>query len=181
MIRFPLCDWRLLLAVAALLSVVTPMSMRMVHADEGLQPLDAWPIPDYSGLRKFDANAVSKSTDTALTRQLETRKSFHEVVAFYLDKAGVDWRDNQVLSRRFPTAKASAPAVVQQTNGPATTTVLYRIGQNSAICHFTVTGLPDIGTLSVSISRSRRDDTTFVQMIQLPWPEKKVATATVDR
>ena len=173
MIRSPLLK-RQTLSFLMFASMAILSSMQLAHADDEMNALDGWLIPGCSYMNKTDFNATSLQADAALTRQLETVKPFHEVVGFYLDKGNVDRRDNPILLRTLPTTKASSPSFCQQTEGASTTTVLHRIGENVATCHISVTG-PKIGTLSVSISKSRKDAKTFIQMIQRPWPAKKAA------
>ena len=173
MIRSSLRKWQALsLLMVAPLVILT--SIQFAHAGDDVSELDEWLIPGCLCMNKIGFNATSSQADAALTRQSETTKPFHEVVGFYLDKSNVDRGDNPMFLRNLPTTKASGPSFCQQTEGASTTTVLHRIGENVATCHISVTG-PTIGTLSVSISKSREDTKTFIQMIQLPWPARKTA------
>lgn len=141
-----------------------------VHADD--VPFQDWIFPGAKP-REQSVNPVTSAdkqhvqTVASGSGQYLTGKPFHEVVLFYLRKAGIK-KPNKIYAREFPGTDIHIPAHTQIFNvyrQEPTVTVLHYIRHDVATAQLMVTDHPELGFISVSVTRSRNDTQTVVQLI----------------
>lgn len=100
--------------------------------------------------------------------QYETEKPFHEVVEFYVNKSGLTPSNWSILGREFPGTKTYIPAHFSRKNfyrEEPSVTILHNIREDIATLHLLVTDHPQLGFVSVTVSRGRNAQETVIQLI----------------
>ncbi len=159
---------RTLLTVSIMLVFSKP-----VFANE-IRPFDGWVFPEANlkdqSTKSVTVTSADKKSVQAVTCRLGqyiTDKPFHEVVAFYVRKTGLtppNWS-----GREYPGTDDHIPAHLSHTNfyrEKPSVTVLHYIREDVATAQLLVTDDPQLGFISVSITRGKNDDKTVVQLIQ---------------
>lgn len=97
-----------------------------------------------------------------------TEAEFHEVVAFYVRKSGLTPPNWKILGREFPGTDVYLPAHFSDgslTSEKPSVTLMHYIRENVATAQLLVTNHPEIGSIAVSITRSKDDQRTRVNLI----------------
>ena len=161
---------RILLVLAVAITIAGVAS-----ADEK-NPLDGWVFPGArlkeQALAPITVTSADKKNVQSVTSglgQYVTEKPFHEVVAFYVQKSGLAPPNWSILGREYPGTDVHIPAHFSRTNyyrEEPSVTVLHYIREDVATAQFLVTDHPELGFISVSVTRGMNDDHTVIQMIQ---------------
>ncbi|WP_442509498.1 hypothetical protein SH528x_001074 [Novipirellula sp. SH528] len=161
---------RILFILIAVLS-----SSGLLRADES-RSFDSWVFPDadlkeQSSLPVTVTSAHKKNVQSVTSRsgQYITDKPFHEVVLFYARQSGLNPTNKSILAREYPGTDVYIPAHTSSINfyrEEPSVTVLHYIRENVATVQLLVTDHPELGFLSVSVTRGKHDDQTVIQLIQ---------------
>ncbi len=157
---------RTLLTVFAILIAVD------AHADDA--PFKDWIFPgakpreqSVNPITVTSADKQHVQTVANGSGQYLTDKPFHEVVLFYVRKSGIK-KPNQIYAREFPGTDIHIPAhnhIFNFYRKEPTVTILHYIRDDVATAHLMITDHPKLGIISVSVTRSRNDPQTVVQLI----------------
>ncbi|TWU38599.1 hypothetical protein [Novipirellula artificiosorum] len=146
-----------------------------VLADDTI-PFDGWVFPGAKLKEQSTTPITRTSADKKPVQSVEsglgqylTEKPFHEVVAFYVRKSGLRPPNWSILGREYPGTDVHIPAHFSHTNfyrEEPSITVLHYIREDVATAQVLVTDHPQLGFITVSITRGRNDDQTVIQLIQ---------------
>lgn len=160
--------------ILLILTVMLTISNRSLADDN--PPFDGWVFPG-AKLKEQSSTPVTvtsadkknvQSVSSGLGQYL-TAKPFHEVVAFYVRKSGLKPPNWSILGREYPGTDVHIPAHFSRTNfyrEESSVTALHYIRQDVATAQFLVTDHPELGFISVSVTRGKNDDSTVIQLIQ---------------
>lgn len=155
-------------------AVVVAIFFGSASVQAGDAPFQDWIFPGATP-REQDVNPVNvTSADKQHVQsvacgygQYLTDKPFHEVVLFYARKSGIK-NPNSIYAREFPGTEIYMPSHTQKASlkrEEPSFTLLHFIREDVATAHLMMTDHPELGFISVSISRSRNDEQTLVQLI----------------
>jgi hypothetical protein len=153
---------------------------------EEVPPFDGWVLPGATlkeqALSPVTVTSADKKDVQSITTglgQYISAKPFHEVVAFYVRKSGLTPPNWSILGREYPGTKIHIPSHFSRTNfyrEEPSVTVLHYIREDIATAQVLVTDHPQLGFISVSITRGKNDDQTLIQLIQ--HPSKRIRRGT---
>jgi hypothetical protein len=139
-------------------------------------PFDGWVLPGAKPVEQSTSSVTSTPVDThegpSATSgfgQYETAEPFHEVVAFYVGKSGLEPPNWSILGREYPGTDVHMPAHFSRTDFSGkdpSVTLLHNIRDGSAAAHLLVSDHPTLGSITVAITRGRGEDRTVIQLIQ---------------
>lgn len=148
-----------------------------LHAEDD-NAFESWIYPKSKYKEKSLSPTTITSADKTKVRkiysghgQFISNDPFHEVLAFYVRKSGLKPPNWSILGREFPGTEIYIPAHFSRTNfyrEHPSVTLQHYIQENVATAHLLVTDHPQVGFVSVTITRGREDDSTLIQMIQHP-------------
>lgn len=155
-----------------------------LQAADEKSPLESWMIPGaeareqgettYSLKEPDQAESVSRRTDTG---QYLSEKPFQEVVAFYVKKSGFEPPNWSILGREFPGTDTYLPAHWTQqgeVDGKLQTVIIQHfIREQAASVQLLLTNQPEVGTISISITRGKEDTKTLIQIVNVPASDTK--------
>ncbi|WP_291174130.1 hypothetical protein [Gimesia sp.] len=150
-----------------------------LQAAEEKSPLESWVISGaeareqgtttYSVKEPNQAESVNRRTDTG---QYLSEKPFQEVVAFYVKKSGFEPPNWSILGREFPGTDLYLPAHwtrQEEVDGKLQTVIIQHfIREQAASVQLLLTNQPDLGTVSISITRGKDDAKTLIQIVSVP-------------
>ena len=146
------------------------------------KPLNGWVYPDAQAKQQVSApltvtSADKTSVQTATTGlgQYVTEDEFHAVVKYYVNKSGLVPPNWSILGRKFPGDTVHLPAHFNSSNSyreKPSVSIAHYIREHAASCQLLITDFPDVGFMSISITRGKGDAKTLIQIIQ--HPAKKI-------
>lgn len=139
-------------------------------------PFEGWVFPDAKLKEQSTSPVTVTSADKKQVQsvssgygQYVTDKPFHEVVAFYVRQSGITPPNWSILGREFPGTDVHIPAHFSRTNfyrEEPSVTLLHYIRDDAAVAHLLVTDHPQLGFVTVAITRGKNEDHTVIQLIQ---------------
>ena len=160
--------------ILLILTVALALSEPSLADEHG--PFDGWVFPgaklkeqSLTPVTVTSADKKNVQTVTSGSGQYVTEKPFHEVVAFYVRKSGLTPPNWSILGREYPGTGVHIPAHFSRTNfyrEEPSVTVLHYIREDVATAQLLVTDHPQLGFISVSITRGKNEGHTVIQLIQ---------------
>lgn len=97
--------------------------------------------------------------------------SFQKVLAFYIKQSRINPPNQKIVGREFPGTDIFLPAhwVTRGEFGAGSTVaLLHYIRESCATGVFSVSGHPDLGSLTIVVSRGKDEEQTVIQLICNP-------------